>query len=176
MISCKFSIFVIKRILQVGIISDTHSFVHTGIKEFLKDCDEIWHCGDIGDRKVITEYSEITKVRAVQGNIDYGDIKTEFKEYEVFNIEGFKVLLIHIAGTPSKYNSLCMNLIISEKPNILVCGHSHILKVMYDKKNELLFINPGAAGIFGNHNFITAVRLKIEKGNCKNLEVYEYRK
>lgn len=157
----------------IGILSDTHSYVHEGVKNFLSNCDEIWHCGDIGEKIVVEEFSKISKFRAVHGNIDYGEIKNQFKEFEIFFINKLKIIMLHIGGKPERYSPLAKKLLLHERPDILVCGHSHILKVMFDKKHNCLFINPGAAGKYGFHKHITAIRFTIEDNKPKNLEVYE---
>jgi uncharacterized protein len=135
--------------MRIGLLSDTHSHIHHGVLDFLQTCKEIWHCGDIGSMEVINQLKEIAYLRAVHGNIDHGEIVHLFPEYNIFELSGQKVLMMHIGGSPGKYSSTAKNLIVSEKPNIFVCGHSHILKIMYDKHMKLLFMNPGAAGKFG---------------------------
>jgi uncharacterized protein len=160
--------------MKAGIISDTHGYLHKGVTDFLRPCDEIWHCGDIGNMDVIRQLENITTVRAVSGNIDYGETLRAFPVYLSFKVEGLKVLMLHIGGYPGKYSLHAKQLIETEKPGLLACGHSHILKVMFDKKNELLFVNPGAAGKSGFHKFITALRFDISDGKPENLEIYEY--
>jgi uncharacterized protein len=160
-------------IMNIGLISDTHGYIYPGIMEFFKDCQQIWHCGDIGTFEVIDQLETIAPVKAVHGNIDYGEIKRIYPEQLVFETAGLKTAMQHIGGYPGNYNTSTRQLLISERPHLLVCGHSHILKIMYDKTHECLFMNPGAAGNYGFHTFITAIRFKIEKGRIVSPEVFE---
>lgn len=160
--------------MKIGVISDTHGYICPGIIKFLQPCDEIWHCGDIGNMNVIEQLQKIAHVRAVSGNIDYGDVLKTFPVHQVFSVEGIKVFMIHIGGYPGKYSSDAKKLIEAEQPEIFVCGHSHILKVMYDNSNRCLYLNPGAAGKFGIHKFITGLRFDIRDQKPVHLEVYEF--
>lgn len=159
--------------VRIGILSDTHGYLHEGVKNFLSKCDEVWHAGDIGNLKVTEELEKQFLLRAVHGNIDGADLSLKFPENQVFVVEGVFVLMTHIAGYPGKYTSRVKKLISQHQPQLLIAGHSHILKVIYDKENELLFINPGAAGKEGFHHKITCIRLSITKGRMHDLEVYE---
>ncbi len=158
---------------RIGLLSDTHGFIHPRVSVFFKDCDEIWHAGDIGNMETARRLSEIKPLRAVYGNIDGNDIRISYKEYEVFECEGVRVLIIHIGGYPGRYTSRARQLIERYKPKLFISGHSHILKVMPDKKYNLLHINPGAAGKQGLHQVITAVRFVIDGPEIKDLEVLE---
>ena len=137
------------------------------------ECDEIWHAGDIGSETLIKKLAEIKPVRAVYGNIDGQNIRMDFPKVAVFTIEKVKVLMTHIGGYPGKYNPEIKPIINSEKPNLFISGHSHILKVMFDKKLNCLHINPGAAGKTGFHKVRTLVRFSIEQDKIKDLEVIE---
>ncbi len=159
--------------LQIGILSDTHGFVHPRVLDFLSGVDEIWHAGDMGNAGIARQLRELKPLRAVYGNIDGQDVRIEFPESQVFMAEQVKVLLTHIGGYPGRYDPRARLLIEREKPKLFVCGHSHILKVIYDKKHDLLHINPGAAGKYGIHKSITAVRLIIDQGNMRDLEVVD---
>ncbi|MDP1623999.1 MAG: metallophosphoesterase family protein [Bacteroidales bacterium] len=159
--------------LQIGILSDTHGFVHTRVIEFFENVDEIWHSGDFGDVKVANQLKVLKPLKAVYGNIDGNDLRIEYPEVQLFQIEKVKVLMTHIGGYPGRYDHKVRLLIEQEKPKLFVCGHSHILKVIYDKKYDLLHINPGAAGKYGIHKSITAVRLIIDHGNMRNLEILD---
>ena len=139
----------------IGLISDTHGYIHPRMFSFFSNCDEIWHAGDIGNTETIDKLRSFKPVRAVYGNIDDGKIRLEYNEYEVFTVDGLKVILIHIGGYPGRYTKLAWQLINKHKPGLFISGHSHILKVIPDKKNNLLHINPGASGNSGQHNFIT---------------------
>ncbi|NLN96581.1 MAG: metallophosphoesterase family protein [Bacteroidales bacterium] len=158
---------------RIGIISDTHSSLPSEFKSFFKDVDEIWHAGDLGSIKVVERLEAFKPLKAVYGNIDEQQIRSLFPEYQLFDCEGLKVLLIHIGGYPNKYDPKARSLILRHKPGLFVCGHSHILKVMYDDKHNLLHINPGAAGNFGLHRQITMIRFTVENARAGNLEVFD---
>jgi putative phosphoesterase len=159
--------------LHIGILSDTHGFIHPSVFDFFSVADEIWHAGDIGDAVVIRQLREIKPLRAVYGNIDGHGLRLEFPETQIFHAEQVKVLMTHIGGYPGRYDYSARQLIEKEKPKLFVCGHSHILKVIYDDKYDLLHINPGSAGKYGIHKSITAIRLIIEGGNMRDLEVLD---
>ena len=162
--------------MKVGILSDTHGCLHPKVLEFLSSCTEIWHAGDIGGYDVLEKLSRVAKVRAVYGNIDDAGSRQEFPLFQLFEVEKTKVLMIHIGGYPKKYDKNAYALIKEHKPDLFISGHSHILKVIYDQQNQLLHINPGAAGKYGFHQVITAIRLDIENGDFKNLEILEVEK
>jgi putative phosphoesterase len=159
--------------MKIGIISDTHSFLDDKVLTYLKNVDEIWHAGDIGSLEVTKTLGREKKLRAVYGNIDSAEIRTHFPKYEIFSIGNCKILLIHIAGSFGKYNSETQQLIKTHRPNILVCGHSHIVKVANDKSHKLLYINSGAAGIYGFHKVRTIIRFEIDNDIPKNMELIE---
>jgi putative phosphoesterase len=159
--------------LKIGIVSDTHSYVDDKLLKFFESCDEIWHAGDIGDQSVMDTLSQIAKIRAVHGNIDSGTVKQSHPLIQNFEIEGMKIFITHIGGYPSKYNPQFIPLIDSIRPNLMVAGHSHILKVQHDARFDMLYINPGAYGMSGFHNVRTAIRLKIEPQRFFDLEVFE---
>jgi uncharacterized protein len=159
--------------IKIGLLSDTHSYIHPGIFEFFRDCDEIWHAGDIGDMGAYNQLAEFKPLRAVYGNVDGNEIRLTCPERLVFNVEGVRVVMIHIGGYPGKYDPRARFLIEKEKPNLFICGHSHILKVLYDKKFDLLHMNPGAAGKTGLHTNITFLRFVIDGTNIRDLEVYD---
>ena len=159
-----------KRIL---LISDTHSHLDVNLLKYIEDSDEVWHAGDIGSYELCTEIGQKTKFRAVYGNIDDHKMRVSYPEYDSFSCEKVKVLMTHIGGNPPKYNANSFEKIRQVKPNIFICGHSHILKVMYDKSNELLFMNPGACGVHGFHQVKTALRFEIDQAEIKNLEIIE---
>jgi len=159
--------------MKIGVISDTHSYFHEDLKLYLKDCDEIWHAGDVGNIETLEKLENFKKIRGVFGNIDNELIRREFSEIQLFTVKKIKFLIIHIAGKPPKYNKKVLKLIDINKPDILICGHSHILKIEQDKTNNLLYINPGACGKVGFHKRKTIVRFCIEKGKIDKLEVIE---
>jgi hypothetical protein len=158
---------------RIGLISDTHGFVHPKIHDFFKDCNEIWHAGDIGSISVAVELNKIKPLKAVFGNIDNQILRTTYKESLLFNCEGVKVFITHIGGYPGNYTFPVKEIIKHEKPGLFISGHSHILKVMFDQKNKLLHINPGAAGKSGFHQVITFIRFNIDNNDIKDLEIME---
>lgn len=159
-----------KRIL---LLSDTHAYLDDAMLKYIAEADQIWHAGDIGNELVHEKITVLKPLKAVYGNIDDANCRKIFPETIYFEEEGVSVLMIHIAGPFGKYNPKVNALIHTHKPKLLVCGHSHILKVAYDKKNELLYVNPGAAGKHGFHKIRTLLRFILEKGEIKNLEVIE---
>jgi putative phosphoesterase len=158
---------------RIGILSDTHGYVHPRVEAFFSGLDEIWHAGDIGDIAVIHRLRAICPVRAVYGNIDGRETWNEFGDTLIFDAELVKVYMTHIGGYPGKYDPRSRAVIMRERPGLFVCGHSHILKVMYDKDFNLLHINPGSAGKYGIHKSITAVRLIIDGANMRDLEILD---
>jgi len=159
---------------RIGLISDTHSLLSEPIKDFLKGSNEIWHAGDWGSIEIFNKLLEISPiVRGVYGNIDGPKFSSEIHENQIFYCEKVKVLITHIGGYPGRYQSRVRKLIIKEKPKLYIAGHSHILKIIYDKKYELLHINPGAAGKSGFHKVITAIRFQINGDKIENLEIFE---
>jgi len=140
----------------------------------VKQADEVWHAGDIGDLKVTDAIKALKPLRAVWGNIDDDKARVEFPENNRFTNEGVDVWITHIGGYPNRYNIRVRDEIIKNPPKLFICGHSHILKVMHDKKLGLLHMNPGAIGIHGFHNVRTMLRFTIDNGKIDNLEVIEY--
>ena len=159
--------------LQIGILSDTHGFVHPSVLNFFLGADEIWHAGDQGNVAIAHQLAELKTLRAVYGNIDGQDVRIEYPEVQIFQVEQIKILMTHIGGYPGRYDFKARLLIEQERPKLFICGHSHILKVMYDKKYDMLHINPGAAGKYGIHKSITAIRLIIDGDNMRDLEVLD---
>lgn len=158
----------------IGILSDTHSCWDDRYAVHFKDCDEIWHAGDVGDIDIIRRLEDTAPVvRAVRGNIDHGDVCRRCRESEIFEVEGLRVWLTHIAGYPGKYAPGVKNFLSANRIDIMVCGHSHILKVMPDRQLGLLHINPGAAGYHGWQKVRTLIRLSVENGSIGGLEVIE---
>lgn len=159
---------------KIGILSDTHSCWDDRYAVHFKDCDEIWHAGDVGNIDIIRRLEATAPVvRAVRGNIDHGDVCRRCRESEIFEVEGLRIWLTHIAGYPGKYAPGVRDFLASNRINIMVCGHSHILKVMPDRQLGLLHINPGAAGYHGWQKVRTLIRLTVDSGNVSSLEVIE---
>ena len=159
---------------KIVLISDTHHTLDVRFLDYFKKADEIWHAGDIGDLEIIDELKKNAKIRAVHGNIDNYVIKTLFKSEIYFKCEEVSVLMTHIGGYPGRYNKKIINQIEKYKPNLFICGHSHILKVMYDEKYKLLHMNPGALGNYGQHKVKTLLYFIIDKKQIKDLKVIEY--
>ena len=161
---------------QIGILSDTHGYLHPKLFDVFKNCDEIWHAGDIGNSETLNKLLAFKPVRAVYGNIDGQTIRSSNPEVHSFYCEKLKVLMMHIGGYPGRYEKKAKLLIEKEKPGLFITGHSHILKVIPDHKYDLLHINPGAAGKFGLHLKITFIRLKVDGKDLSDLEVIELNK
>lgn len=158
--------------MKIGVLSDTHGVLLPQVKEFLLPCEQLWHAGDIGSVSVWNELQAYKPLRAVYGNIDGQDIRLKCSHHLFFEAEGLKILMMHIGGYPPKYNAESKALIQQYKPDIFVCGHSHILKIMYDPARKVLALNPGAAGTSGFHKAITCLRFDIMEGRPQNMEVY----
>ncbi len=157
----------------IGLLSDTHSYYHPKIEHFFKDVDEIWHAGDIGNISVIDRLKQFKTTKAVFGNIDGTDLRSNLKETEIFFCEDVKVLMTHIGGYPGRYHSGIKKILQTENIQLFISGHSHILKVMNDQTLNLLHMNPGSAGIQGIHQRITMLRFKINGKNIEDLEVFD---
>lgn len=158
---------------RIGLLSDTHAWWDERYVRYFSSCDEIWHAGDIGSLEIAQRLESIKPLRAVYGNVDGQDIRILYPKNQRFTIEGADVWITHIGGYPGKYAPDVVSEISHNPPNLFVSGHSHILKVMYDKKLNLLHINPGAAGKYGFHKQRTLIRFVIDKGQFKDLEVIE---
>jgi len=169
----KLFLLFMKKIL---LLSDTHSYIDQQILKFARQADEVWHAGDIGDLKVTDTLKKIKPLRAVYGNIDDKDARAEFPLDLKFTIENITIWMTHIGGYPNKYNLRIREEIKQNPPKIFISGHSHILKVQYDKKLELLHLNPGAAGKHGFHKIRTILRFEVDKSDIKNLEIIELAK
>ena len=158
---------------KIGILSDTHGMLDERVFEHFALCDEVWHAGDIGSLEVLNKLQAFKPLRAVWGNIDGHDIRVLLPQHNRFMCEDVKVWLTHIGGYPGKYDALVRPEIFRQPPDLFVCGHSHILKVQYDKMLKLLHINPGAAGKYGFHKVQTLIRFVIDGEKIQNLEVIE---
>jgi len=158
------------------LLSDTHSYIDEKIIEYASKADEIWHAGDIGDLKVTEQLRKIKALRAVYGNIDNNEARMEFPLHNRFLCEGVDVWITHIGGYPGRYNPAIRQEITTNPPKLFICGHSHILKVMNDKKNGLLHMNPGAIGTHGFHQVRTMLRFEINDKKIENLEVIEFKR
>lgn len=157
---------------KVLLLSDTHSYWDERISHYIHQADEVWHAGDFGEG-VAEKILALKPMRGVYGNIDDTSIRTSFPEIAVFHCENVKVAMMHIGGYPNKYSKKAKETLLSERPNIFISGHSHILKVMHDASLGLLHLNPGAAGNIGWHKVRTMLRFEINGSEIQNLEVIE---
>lgn len=158
---------------RIGLLSDTHGYWDDRYLKYFESCDEIWHAGDIGSLELAERLAAFRPLRAVYGNIDEQDIRIRYPETMRFTIDGADVLIKHIGGYPGKYDPSIRGQILVHPPKLFISGHSHILKVKYDKTLDLLHINPGACGKYGFHKVRTLVRLTIDQGIFSDLEVIE---
>lgn len=160
--------------MKIGLLSDTHGFLDEKVFEHFKDCDEVWHAGDIGSVKLTDDLKKFKPLKAVFGNIDDATICNEYPEDLWFDCEGFLVWMTHIGGTPPSYNPRVKKILKERLPDIFICGHSHILKITKDAShNNMLFINPGAAGRHGFHHVKTLVRFELLNKKVTSMEVIE---
>lgn len=158
---------------RIGILSDTHSHWDERYRHYFKDCDEIWHAGDFGTLAIAAGLREIAPLRGVYGNIDGTEIRREFPEVLRFRCEGVTVLMKHIGGYPGRYDRSIAWELRDNPPQLFIAGHSHIAKVVYDRRLGFLHINPGAAGTYGQQPVRTLVRLTIDGAQIKDLEMVE---
>lgn len=158
---------------KILLLSDTHSYIDDNILNYVKQADEVWHAGDIGNLEVTDKIKELKPLRAVYGNIDDDKARLEFPLDNKFMCEKVAVWITHIGGYPDKYNVRIREEIKKDSPKIFISGHSHILKVMFDKKLNLLHMNPGACGKHGFHQVRTMLRFTINGSDIKDLEVIE---
>lgn len=158
---------------NIGLLSDTHGFFDPKLISFFKDCDEIWHAGDIGDTSTADSLESFKTFKAVYGNIDGTELRTRYPLHCRFNCEEVDVWITHIGGYPGNYDRSVRVQIFSNPPDLFISGHSHILKIIHDKKLDLLHINPGSAGKNGFHTVRTAVRFKISKKRIHDMEIWE---
>lgn len=161
---------------KILLLSDTHSYIDDTILKYVRQADEVWHAGDIGDLKVTDTIKKLRPLKAVYGNIDGAEARSEFPLDAKFMCEDVSVWITHIGGYPGRYNPRIREAIKLNPPRIYITGHSHILKVIPDKKLNLLHMNPGAAGKHGFHNVRTMLRFEIDGREIKNLEVIEFKR
>jgi putative phosphoesterase len=159
--------------MKIGLISDTHGWIHPSLYEHFKECDEIWHAGDIGNIQTADSIASFKPLRAVYGNIDDSIVRSSFQESLRFSVEEMNFWMIHIGGNPGKYSPKVKADIYSNPPDVFICGHSHIAKVVFDKRAGSLYINPGAAGYTGFHKYMTAIRFQIHGKKIHDLELIE---
>ena len=167
------SIKLFQTLKKILLLSDTHSHIDETILKYVNQADEVWHAGDIGDLSVTDTLKKLKPLRAVYGNIDDDKARMEFPLNNRFMCESVEVWMTHIGGYPGKYHPAIRAAITKNPPKLFICGHSHILKVIFDKKLNLLHMNPGAAGIYGFHQVRTMLRFEIDGDKIQNLEIVE---
>jgi putative phosphoesterase len=159
--------------MRIGLLSDTHGFLDENVFKYFEECDEIWHAGDIGKIEIITQLSDFKPLKAVFGNIDGQEIRKECPENLIFTHENMRIFITHIGGYPPQYTTRVKKLLNEIRPDIFVCGHSHILRVMSDKERELVMMNPGAAGFEGFHNVRTLLRFSLKDKKISDMQAIE---
>jgi uncharacterized protein len=159
--------------LKIGLISDTHGWIHPRLFAHFEDVDEIWHAGDIGNLETADALAAFRPLRAVYGNIDDDRVRRVFSESLRFSAEEVKVWITHIGGTPGHYDRRVWPAIYDDHPDIFICGHSHIALVRNDPKGGFLYINPGAAGYQGFHKYMTIVTLYIDGSRIHDFKLIE---
>ncbi|MCM1177001.1 MAG: metallophosphatase family protein [Clostridium sp.] len=159
--------------MYIGLVSDTHNTFDGPFMDFLAPVDEIWHAGDFGSVEVAERIAAFKPLRGVYGNCDPQELRYDYPLFLDFECGGMKILMTHIGGYPGRYDRKALALIEEYRPDIFICGHSHILKIMNDTKRGILVINPGAAGIYGFHIVRTALRFRIENGHISDMEIFE---
>lgn len=161
---------------KILLLSDTHGYMGDDVLNYVGQADEVWHAGDIGTLEVTDAIKKLKPLRAVYGNIDNATLRVEFPLHQKFTIEGIRVWMTHIGGYPNRYAKSIREALKQNPPDLFISGHSHILKVMRDKRLNLLHMNPGAVGIHGFHKVRTMLRFEISNGNIANLEVIEFKR
>ncbi len=160
--------------MKIGLLADTHGWLDDRVFHYFKDCDELWHAGDIGTLEVATKLAAFKPFRAVHGNIDGQDIRISYAQDQHFVCEGLKVWMTHIGGKPPFYTPTVLTALQQKIPDIFVCGHSHILRVMRDPKHPpLLYLNPGAAGMYGFHQVRTLLRFTLQDKRISHMQAIE---
>jgi putative phosphoesterase len=159
--------------MRIGLLSDTHGYLDENVFKYFGECDEIWHAGDIGKAEILTQLSDFKPIKAVFGNIDGQAIRKECSENLVFTREEMRIFITHIGGYPPLYTPRIKKLLNEIRPDIFVCGHSHILRVMSDKERELVMMNPGAAGFEGFHTVRTLLRFTLSNKKISDMQVIE---
>jgi putative phosphoesterase len=159
---------------RISLISDTHGYFGEDVNKYLRETDEIWHAGDIGDMDTLKKYESLGRpFRAVYGNIDDQLVRRSLPEILRFDAEGVHILMLHIGGYPGRYSSRARQLIRENRPDLLICGHSHITRIIRDPVNQLIHMNPGSCGQQGFHQVRTLIRFSVHEGSISGVEVVE---
>ena len=160
--------------MKIGLLSDTHGYLDHKVLDYFELCEEIWHAGDIGNLEIANKLAAFKPLRAVYGNVDDASVRRVHPENARFDCEGLDVWITHIGGYPPRYTPEILRELRQRPPDIFVCGHSHILRVMHDPKlNKLLYLNPGAAGQHGFHHVKTLLRFDVQSGKVSGMEAIE---
>jgi len=159
--------------MKIGLLSDTHGWIHPRLFEHFKGCDEVWHAGDIGNMETADAIAALWHFRAVYGNIDDAKVRSAYPQHLNFKAEETRVWITHVGGIPGHYDKMVEKDLAKNPPDLFICGHSHIAKVIFDKKRNFLYINPGAAGCTGFHKYMTAIRFHIDGKRIHDLELIE---
>lgn len=160
----------------IGLISDTHCHFDDKVRKFLEPVDTIWHAGDFGNAETAARIASFKPLTGVYGNCDGQDVRIGYPVAQVIELQGLKILMTHIGGYPGRYDWRALQLIEAHRPDVFICGHSHILKVVNDRHYDMMVLNPGACGLQGFHLVRTALRFRIEEGKLKDMEVGEWPK
>lgn len=160
----------------IGLISDTHCYFDEKVRGFLEPVDTIWHAGDFGNAETAAGIAAFKPLTGVHGNCDGQDVRIDYPKAQLIELQGLKILMTHIGGYPGRYDYKALQLIEAHRPDIFICGHSHILKVVNDRHYNMMVLNPGACGLQGFHLVRTALRFRIEEGKLKDMEVGEWPK
>jgi len=161
---------------KILLLSDTHGFIDEQILKYVRQADEVWHVGDIGNIHVTDTIRKLKPLRAVYGNIDGTEARAQFKEVCKFKVGNKRIWMTHIGGYPGRYEKWVREALQFNPPHIFISGHSHILKIIFDKKHQMLHLNPGAAGKSGFHNIRTMIRFTIDLNSIKDMEIIELEK
>lgn len=160
----------------IGLISDTHCHFDDKVRKFLEPVDTIWHAGDFGNADTAARIAAFKPLTGVYGNCDGQDVRIDYPVAQIIELQGLKILMTHIGGYPGRYDWRALQLIEAHRPDVFICGHSHILKVVNDRHYDMMVLNPGACGLQGFHLVRTALRFRIEEGKLKDMEVGEWPK
>jgi uncharacterized protein len=158
---------------RIGLLSDTHGYLDPAVFHHFSECDEIWHAGDVGNPDIVFQLRNFKPLRAVYGNIDGRDVRALLPADLRLDLEGLDIFITHIGGYPRRYDRRVRQLMDSDPPGLFICGHSHILRVMFDQKYHCLYMNPGACGHQGFHKIRTLLRFEIQEGKVQNVVVIE---
>ena len=159
--------------VKIGLISDSHGYIGKDAWKYLEECDEVWHAGDVGDLVTLQALENLSASRVVYGNIDGSEIRLSCPRDLLFEVEGVKVFMTHIGGYPGRYNKRVYEILRNQNPDLFICGHSHILKIIRDKNLDLIHMNPGAIGFKGFHKFRTLITFNLDQGSISEVKAID---